>query len=399
MHSKTSFPASLQAFLPDAFKDAVHNRRHIHMNPEVGFDTHGTEAFVRAYLQPLGVTFLPAKIGVMAIIPGLDHGRIVALRADMDALPIQEENDVPYCSQVAGKMHACGHDGHTAMLLGAAKILCQMQDQLPCDVLLIFQPAEEGPNLGGARVMLADLKAQGIAGKIERIYALHLINDFETGTFCTKSGSMASSTDEFDITILGRGGHAGQPYKCIDALSIGAKVVTALESYMSRRMDPFDQAICSVGVFEAGTAKNVVAERAHIAGTIRCQREETRAAILQNLERITRGICEGFGADCKIDILHGLPVLMNDPQQAAFGADVARSIVGESHVHTLQNPMMGAEDFAYLTEAFPGAFLWIGSANAQKGLDKQNHQPRFDFDEDALAVGIQVLCGLALCKP
>ena len=388
----------ISPLLPDAFEEAVKNRRLIHMNPEVGFDTQDTEALVRAYLAPLGVTFLPSRIGVMALIPGQDSSRILALRADMDALPIQEENDVPYCSQVPGKMHACGHDGHTAMLLGAAKVLCALRETLPCDVLLIFQPAEEGPNLGGARVMLADLREQGIDKRIERIYALHLLNDYPVGAVGTKAGSMASSTDEFDVTILGRGGHAGQPYKCIDALSIGAKVVTAVESYMSRRMDPFDQAICSVGIFEAGTAKNVVAGRAHIAGTIRCQREETRAAIIENLERITRGVCDAFGASCEIDILHGLPVLMNDAAEAAFGADIAAQVVGEKNVITLQNPMMGAEDFAYFTEAFPGAFLWIGSANEAKGLAQQNHQPHFDFDEDALAVGIKVLCGLALCR-
>ena len=388
----------ISLLLPDAFEEAVKNRRLIHMNPEVGFDTQDTEALVRAYLAPLGVTFLPSRIGVMALIPGQDSSRILALRADMVALPIQEENDVPYCSQVPGKMHACGHDGHTAMLLGAAKVLCALRETLPCDVLLIFQPAEEGPNLGGARVMLTDLREQGIDKRIERIYALHLLNDYPVGTVGTKAGSMASSTDEFDVTILGRGGHAGQPYKCIDALSIGAKVVTAVESYMSRRMDPFDQAICSVGVFEAGTAKNVVAGRAHIAGTIRCQREETRAAIIENLERITRGVCDAFGASCEIDILHGLPVLMNDAAEAAFGTDVAAQVVGAKNVVTLQNPMMGAEDFAYFTEAFPGAFLWIGSANEAKGLAQQNHQPHFDFDEDALAVGIKVLCGLALCR-
>ena len=393
-----SFTEMIEPHWAAAFEEAVNNRRLIHMHPEIGFDTQGTEALVRAYLEPLGVSFLPARIGVMALIHGQDSSRIVALRADMDALPIHEENDVPYRSQVPGKMHACGHDGHTAMLLGAAKVLSALRSQLPCDVLLIFQPAEEGPDLGGARVMLADLREQGVADRIERIYALHLFNDYPVGTVGAKSGSMASSTDEFDLTILGRGGHAGQPYKCVDALSIGAKVVTAIESYMSRRMDPFDQAICSVGIFEAGTAKNVVAGRAHIAGTIRCQREETRTAICENLERITRGVCDAFGASCEVDILHGLPVLMNDEGAAAFGAAIAASVVGSENVIFLKNPMMGAEDFAYFTEAFPGAFLWIGSANEAKGLAQQNHQPRFDFDEDALAVGIKVLCGLALCS-
>lgn len=385
--------------LVEAQKDWIVNiRRRLHRIPERGFDLFKTQKVVTDTLDELGIPYTTERTWVIGLIEGKLPGGVVALRADMDALPIQEENDVPYCSQVPGKMHACGHDGHTAMLLGAAKVLCALRETLPCDVLLIFQPAEEGPNLGGARVMLADLREQGIDKRIERIYALHLLNDYPVGTVGTKAGSMASSTDEFDVTILGRGGHAGQPYKCIDALSIGAKVVTAVESYMSRRMDPFDQAICSVGVFEAGTAKNVVAGRAHIAGTIRCQREETRAAIIENLERITRGVCDAFGASCEIDILHGLPVLMNDAAEAAFGAEIAAQVVGAKNVITLQNPMMGAEDFAYFTEAFPGAFLWIGSANEAKGLAQQNHQPHFDFDEDALAVGIKVLCGLALCR-
>ena len=381
---------------PAVMQEAIVNRRHIHMHPEIGFDTQETEAYVRSCLDRLHVAFLPSKIGVMALIPGQDHSRIVALRADMDALPIQEENDVSYCSQVPGKMHACGHDGHTAMLLGAAMLLSAHRALLPCDVLLIFQPAEEGPNLGGARVMLADLKEQGIAKRIERIYALHVMNDHETGTVCVKPGSIASSTDEFNLTIIGRGGHAGQPHKCVDALSIGAKVIAAIESYMSRRMDPFDQAICSIGIFEAGTAKNVVAERAHIAGTIRCQREETRAAIIENLTHITRGICESFGARCEIDILHGLPVLINDPEATRYGAAIAGEIVGADHVITLQNPMMGAEDFSYFAEEIPGSFIEIGSASPEKGLCQQNHQPHFDFDEDAMAVGIRLLVGLAM---
>ena len=206
---------------------------------------------------------------------------------------------------------------------------------------------------------------------------------------------MASSTDEFDITVIGRGGHAGQPHKCIDALSIGAKVITAMESYMSRRMDPFDQAIFSVGIFQAGSAKNVVAETARIAGTIRCQREETRAEILKNMEQIVNGICSGFGADCRIDVLHGLPVLVNDKEAVEYSAAVAQQVAGKEHVLMLSAPMMGAEDFAYFAEAVPASFLWIGSGNPDKGFTHLAHQPKFDFDEDAMANGIQILCGLA----
>lgn len=391
----TVFLDQVRAELPPVLEEAVKTRRYLHMNPEVGFDTQNTERLVRERLTFLGIELLPAKMGVMGVIRGQDSSRMVALRADMDALPIEEENDVPYRSRCPGKMHACGHDGHTSMLLGAARLLKAHEKELPMDVLLIFQPAEEGPNLGGARVMLADLKEKGMAEKIVRIFGLHLFNDYPLGTICAKYGAMASSTDEFDITVIGRGGHAGQPHKCIDALSIGAKVITAMESYMSRRMDPFDQAIFSVGIFQAGSAKNVVAETARIAGTIRCQREETRAEILKNMEQIVNGICSGFGADCRIDVLHGLPVLVNDKEAVEYSAAVAQQVAGKEHVLMLSAPMMGAEDFAYFAEAVPASFLWIGSGNPDKGFTHLAHQPKFDFDEDAMANGIQILCGLA----
>lgn len=390
-----AFAEQVARELPPVMEEAVRTRRYLHMHPEVGFDTEQTEELVRERLTALGIELLDAKMGVMGVISGKDHSRMVALRADMDALPIEEENDVPYRSTCSGKMHACGHDGHTAMLLGAAALLKAHESELPMDVLLIFQPAEEGPNLGGARVMLADLKEKGIAARIQRIFGLHLFNDYRLGTVCVKEGAMASSTDEFDITVIGKGGHAGQPHKCIDALSIGAKIVTAMECYMSRRMDPFDQAIFSVGMFHAGSAKNVVAETARLAGTIRCQREETRAEILTNLERVAKGICSAFGADCKLDILHGLPVLVNEKEAVAYSAAVAEQVVGKEQVLMLKDPMMGAEDFAYFAEAIPASFLWIGSGNPEKGFIHLAHQPRFDFDEDAMANGIRILCGLA----
>lgn len=395
MELNDDFFEKIKSGLPKIMEKAVRNRRYLHMHPETGFDTQNTEKFVKEQLSSFGISLLPSKLGVMGIIPGQDSSRMVALRADMDALPIEEENDVPYRSQCPGKMHACGHDGHTAMLLGAAELLSTYREELPVDVLLIFQPAEEGPNLGGARVMLADLKEKGLADKIINIFGLHLFNDYPLGTVCVKYGAMASSTDEFDITVIGKGGHAGQPHKCVDALSIGAKVITAMESYMSRRIDPFDQAVFSVGIFHSGSAKNVVAETAKIAGTIRCQREETRGEILDNMEKIVKGLCSGFSADCRIEILHGLPVLVNEKEAVDYSAAIAEQVVGCDQVLHLSNPMMGAEDFAYFAEAIPASFLWIGSGNAEKGFTHLAHQPKFDFDENAMQNGIQILCNLA----
>jgi amidohydrolase len=396
MNWKQEFFELIEKELPAIWEEAVKDRRYLHMHPEVGFDTQNTEKHVIEILKELNIEILDAKMGVMGLIRGNDSSRIVALRADMDALPIQEANEVPYASVYPGKMHACGHDGHTAMLLGAARFLSAHRELLPVDVLLVFQPAEEGPNLGGARVMLADLQEKGIADRIINFFGLHLFNDYATGKVGVKYGSMAASTDEFDITILGKGGHAAQPHKCVDALSVGVQVINSMESYMSRRMDPFDQAIFSVGMFHAGTAKNIIAQTAKIAGTIRCQREETRAQIIKDMESIVRGICSGYGADCQIDVLRGLPVLINEKEAVDYSAQVAEQIVGKENLMFLQNPMMGAEDFAYFAEAIPSSFIWIGSASEEKGLTQQNHQPRFDFDEDALALGIRLLTAMAV---
>ena len=396
MNWKQEFFELIEKELPAIWEEAVKDRRYLHMHPEVGFDTQNTEKHVIEILKELNIEILDAKMGVMGLIRGNDSSRIVALRADMDALPIQEANEVPYASVYPGKMHACGHDGHTAMLLGAARFLSAHRELLPVDVLLVFQPAEEGPNLGGARVMLADLKEKGIADRIINFFGLHLFNDYATGKVGVKYGSMAASTDEFDITILGKGGHAAQPHKCVDALSVGVQVINSMESYMSRRMDPFDQAIFSVGMFHAGTAKNIIAQTAKIAGTIRCQREETRAWIIKDMENIVKGICAGYGADCQIDVLRGLPVLINEKEAVDYSAQVAEQIVGKENLMFLQNPMMGAEDFAYFAEAIPSSFIWIGSASEEKGLTQQNHQPRFDFDEDALALGIRLLTAMAV---
>ena len=304
--------ALIKSEITGIMEDVISVRRHLHMHPEIGFDTKNTEKLVREQLEREEIEILPAKMGVIGRIRGKDSERFVALRADMDALCLQEENEVSYRSQVPNKMHACGHDGHTAMLLGAAKLLNRHKDQLPADVLLIFQPAEEGPNLGGARIMLADLQEKGLAEKVSSIYGLHLMNDYPTGTVASKPGAMAASTDEFTIRITGRGGHAGQPDKSIDALSIGAKVVSAMESFMSRRINPFDPAVFSVGIFQSGSAINIIAETAKIAGTLRCQNEETREYILHNMHQIAEGICSAYGASCHIDVLHGLPPLIND---------------------------------------------------------------------------------------
>lgn len=385
----------LRARLPQVMEEAVADRRYLHMHPEVGFETQNTERMVRERLTELGIEILPNKTGVIGRIAGRDHSRAVALRADMDALPMQEENEVPYRSTVPGKMHACGHDGHTAMLLSAARLLQENREALAMDVILLFQPSEEkGP--GGAIFMVKDLEELGLKDRIVNGFGLHLFNDSPVGTVLFKYDSSAASTDEFYITVRGCGGHAGLPHKCVDALSIGAKIVTSMESYMSRRMDPFDPAVFSVGIFKAGSAINIVAETAEVSGTIRCQKEETRAKILEDMQRIVKGLCDGWGAQCDIRIVHGLPVLMNDDGAVDYAETVAREIFPAERVLWNKDPMMGAEDFAYFAQAFPSSFIRIGSSNPEKGFTYLGHHPRFDFDETAMETGILLLCGLAL---
>ena len=376
-------------------EEVIKNRRYLHMNPEIGFDTHNTEKMIKDNLEKWGIEILPSKCGVFGLIPGRDRNRIVGLHADMDALCLQEQNDVPYKSQSPKKMHACGHDAHTAMLLGAAKLLQSNKEALPMDVLLIFQPAEEGPNLGGARIMTADLKESGLLEKMVNVFAIHVFNDYPVGKVAFKHGAMMSSTDEFYIKINGKGGHAGMPHQTIDALSVGIKAVAAMETFMSRRMDPFDPAVFSVGVFEAGSAINIIADSAKFSGTIRCQKEETREYILENMQRVVKGICDAYGAACHIDIVHGLPPMINNSEAADFAINIAKEVVGEENIMMIPHAMLGAEDFAFFAREIPSALMVLGTGNPECGATWPVHHPKFDIDEIALAKGVQMLCSLA----
>lgn len=387
--------SQLDAEIDAMMSEVVENRRYLHMHPEIGFDTVGTEKMVKKILSDNQIEILDTKLGVLGVIPGKNRKRMIALRADMDALCLQEENSVSYKSLYENKMHACGHDGHTAMLLGAAKLLQRHREELETDVLLIFQPAEEGPTPGGAKLILEEMKKLGLLEKTERIFGQHLFNNYPCGMVGYKFGAKASSTDEFYIKVIGKGGHAGLPHQTIDALSIGAKIVTAMESFMSRRIDPFDSAVFSVGIFESGSAINIVADSAKISGTIRCQKDETRAYILKNMEQIVNGLCQAYGATCKIDIIHGLPVQMNDAETTEYAKKVVEQAIGKEKTFEIPQPMMGAEDFSYYAQVIPASFVDIGSANAERNLTVLGHNPKFDFDEEAMKTGIKVLCSLA----
>lgn len=373
-------------------------RRQLHMHPETGFEMKETEAYIKQFLIAEGIDVLESTVGVLGMIRGgcAGDGRCSALRADIDALPLAEENDVAYRSQVEGKMHACGHDGHTAMLMGAAHVLHQNRHELCGDVVLLFQPAEEGPFPGGAKIMLEDLESLGLAKNIRAISALHLTTEYSCGKIAVGYGSMMASTDEFDIEIIGVGGHVGLPHRTVDALSVAAKFITGMESFMSKRIDPFDSSVFAVGMLNAGSARNIIPEKASISGGVRCQREETRAFVLEGAEKLLKALCSCSGASYKMNIRRGLPVLINDTEKSRQMELCARELVGADNVIQLKHSNMGAEDFAFLAEKIPAVFVWIGARNEEKGFTNMMHSPRFDIDEGALSVGASLLCKAAV---
>lgn len=386
----------IRSEIENYFGEIVSFRRHLHMHPETGLDTKDTEAYIRKFLEGEGVCVLESQAGVIGYIKGgKSGGCCVAMRADIDALPLAEENDVPYKSQVPGKMHACGHDGHTAMLMGAAHVLNKHRCELSTDVVLVFQPAEEGPFPGGAVIMLEDLKKLGLLEKIKAIVALHLTTEHPVGKIAIGRGSMMASTDEYDIEITGVGGHVGLPHRAVDALSIAAKFVTDMESFMSRRIDPFDSAVFGTGVMRAGSARNIIPEKAVLSGSLRCQREETRGYVLANAEKILKALCEAYGAKYEMKVTRGLPVLRNDDAVVAVMEKSAEETAGSGNIIRLRYSNMGAEDFAFFSEAVPAAFVWIGARNEEKGFTHMMHNPKFDIDENALKTGAALLCRTA----
>ena len=380
--------------IKDIFAEIVEIRRNIHMHPCTGMDTEETEEYVRKKLQEYGIETLTSNCGVLGMIKGKDDSRIVALRADMDALPLEERTNAPYRSIYENKMHACGHDAHTAMLLGAAKILNRNRGDIDCDVLLVFQPSEEGPIISGAKEILKDIDKNGLSDKIVAMFGQHVFNSIEVGTAGTKYGSMSASTDVFDIVFTGRGGHCSRPHVCIDALSLGAKFVNEIESFMSRRIDPLDNAICAIGTFNSGSANNIVAETAKLSASVRCQRETTRSHILQSVDKIAKGICETWGGTYELKITRGLPVLVNDEKTTNYAMNVMKQVLGGNSYVNITEPMMGAEDFAYYAERFPTTFVFLGTGNTEKGIIHENHNPHFDIDEDGMVIGVKIFCNL-----
>jgi amidohydrolase len=357
-------------------------RRDFHMHPELGFDEHRTSAAVAARLAEFGLD-VHRGLGGTGVVGTLRAGSgngCIGLRADMDALPIEERNDVAYRSRHPGRMHACGHDGHTAMLLGAARHLARTRD-FDGTVHFIFQPAEEG--LGGAQAMIAD----GLFEKfpVDAVYGLHNAPRRPFGTFYTRSGPMMASSNDFDILVRGRGAHAARPENSVDPVVVAAHIVTALQTVVSRNVSALDTAVLSVTKIQGGAAYNVIPEEVKIGGNVRAYRAEIVDRIEAAIGRIAEGVATTFGASVVYEFRRKYPPLLNHAREAAIAADAAAEVVGESNVERNGPPRTASEDFAFMLQRNPGAFIFLGGGEGDAVADV--HNAHYDFNDAILPIG------------
>ncbi|HKQ61104.1 MAG TPA: amidohydrolase [Candidatus Polarisedimenticolaceae bacterium] len=371
-------------------------RRELHRHPELSCEEHRTAAFVAERLRELGLEVRTAVagtgvVGLLRAAAATRRGPAVLLRADMDALPIQEVAGREYGSSVPGRMHACGHDGHMAMLLGAAGLLAERRAELERDVVLCFQPAEEAG--GGAQRMLE-------AGVLELVetgpaYALHLWSAYPAGTFHVRPGPTMAAQDEFRARVVGVGGHGAFPHTAVDPIVAAAQAVTLLQGVVARSIDPIAAAVVTVGAFHAGTAANVIPGAADIAGTLRSFTPEVRQRLRERVREVLEGVARAAGCRLEYELLAGYPAVVNDERATSLLREVATGVFGAAHVHE-PPPMAGAEDFAYFLERRPGAFAFLGAGNVARGITAPHHSPEFDIDESVLPRGAELLTRLAL---
>jgi amidohydrolase len=361
-------------------------RRDIHAHPELLYDVHRTAASVADKLRSFGCDEVVTGIGRTGVVgvirggkggTGGPAGRVIGLRADMDALPIEEANDVPYKSTVPGKMHACGHDGHTAMLLGAARYLTETRN-FAGTAVVIFQPAEEGG--GGGRSMVQD----GLMDRfrIEEVFGMHNYPGLPVGEFALRPGPLMASADRVTIEIEGRGGHAARPHFSIDTVLVGAQIINQIQSIVARNVDPLEAAVISICVFQAGSTDNVIPQTALLRGTARSLTPEVRDLLEKRLYEVVEGTAKLYGATAKLTYKRDYPVTRNHQRQADFAASVAAQVVGQERVDDHVAPVMGAEDFSFMLEARPGAFIFVGNGDSA-GL----HHPRYDFNDEVIPIG------------
>jgi len=373
----------------DLHNEITQWRRDFHTHPELRFDVHRTAGSVAEKLKSFGCDeVVPAigRTGVVGVIRGRKAGsKVVGLRADMDALPLEEETGLPYKSTVPGKMHACGHDGHTSMLLGAAKYLAETRN-FAGTAVVIFQPAEEGG--AGALAMIKD----GLISRfgIHEVYGMHNFPGLPVGAFAIRSGAIMAAADHLQIQIDGKGGHAARPHLSIDTILVGAQIINQLQSIVARNVDPLESAVVSVCTFQAGHADNVIPQHALLRGTARSFTPQVRELLHKRIGELVEGTARMYGASAKVTYTSGYPVVVNHDRETAFAADIAREIAGKDKVDTNVAPVMGAEDFSFMLQERPGAFIFVGNGDSA-GL----HHPAYDFNDETIPVGTSYWVRLA----
>jgi len=359
-------------------------RRDFHQYPELGFAEFRTQSQIMRYLDEMGIPHVKsAGTGIVGLIEGARPGAVVALRADIDALPILEAEDREYRSKIPGKMHACGHDAHTACLLGAARILNGIREELPGTVKLFFQPAEETD--GGALPMIREGVLE--KPKVDAVFGLHVSSDIPAGQIGVKYGQMNAASDELKITVRGENGHGAYPHSGRDAIVIAAHVIVALQTIVSRNVDPRQAAVITLGVIEGGTASNILAGEVKLSGTIRTLDPDVRALVKQRVREVAEWTARSLGGEAEVAILEGYTALINNDELVEMVKRNAEELLGPQNVRINPLPNMGVEDFAFFAEHVPGAFYHLGVRNEEKGYIYPVHHPRFDLDESSLAVG------------
>jgi len=382
--------AAAEALLPDL----VALRRRVHAEPELGLELPRTRQAVLEALDGLALEIATGGStgAVVATLRGARPGRTLLLRADMDALPVEEETGLPFASRQPGRMHACGHDAHLAMLVGAARILERRREDLAGTVKLLFQPGEEGH--GGARILIEEGLLESEPA-VQAAFAIHVNPILPAGVVATRPGPLLAATDVFAVEVRGRGGHASMPHDAVDPIPVACEIVGALQSLVTRRVDAFDPVVLSVTKIEAGTTHNVIPETARLLGTTRAVSERARQEVRRGIERVVAGICAAHDTDARVQIFPGYPVTVNDPDFAGFVSGVAAEVVGPARVAPMKAPIMGAEDFSYILERVPGAMVFLGVRPAQ-GPAEPIHSNRMILNEDAMSAGAALHAAVAL---
>lgn len=378
--------------LEKTFPKMIEWRRHFHQHPELSFQEVNTPEKIAQLLTKFGLE-VKRNIGgrgVIGVVKGDKPGKTVALRADFDALPIQDEKDVPYKSTVPGVMHACGHDAHTATLLGIASVLSQYKQNIAGNIVFIHQFAEElAP--GGAKPMIEDGCLEGV----DVIFGTHLWSEFPVGTIAYRKGYIMAASDRFEIEIQGKGGHGAMPHQTLDSVVIGSQLVQTMQQLVSRRIDPLKPAVVTVGSFHAGNTFNVIADKAVLEGTVRTLDEETRDQLQKEIEQVVQSTCQTFGATYRYQYHHGYPPVYNHSQETEFMVQIASEVVGSENVFET-SPLMIGEDFAFYLQHVPGTFFFTGARNEQKNAVFPHHHPHFDIDEQAMLIAAKTLTSAAL---